>query len=599
MDRPRVSDLLERADAARSAGEGSAAARLYDEAIELGRADGDLEVWTRAALGAASVHLFGTEPGRLPAQLYDVLVRTTASADRARVSAALARCWAYSGHPDRGARFAEEALEHAERVGDPELLADCLDAALTAHWGPDDLDERAALTARLGEVAAHVLDPGARLQATMWNLEVACQLLDVPGMHRQMRVLERLGEESPRAQFFAASRRLMLDLLRGRVDTAPGLVEIAETAGREAGLADSWMVVEAMKGYAGLQSGDAAACAVVAAECEGFGEAEGSVAVSAEAAYLWAGAGRTDRAAKILDGLRGEVLDRLPRDVNWLLTMQCALFAALDADHDEVIETAARLLTPYEGRAVFNTGALMFHGVTDDPLARASARRGDQAATRLRAQAIGTYTRLGATWWRDRLAAAVPEAPPALAGATVRLHPTAGGWLVGSDSATVPLRPLRGFDYLAVLLGRPGQEVPALDLATGGNGAARQGDLGELVDRQALGAYRQRLSEIDQELAEADAWADAGRLDVLRDEREALLAEVGSATGLGGRIRTTGSDAERARVAVTKAITTAIDRISEADPAVGAHLRSRVHTGGRCAYLPLDTDRVRWVLRAQ
>jgi threonine dehydrogenase-like Zn-dependent dehydrogenase len=46
-------------------------------------------------------------------------------------------------------------------VDAPELLADCLDAALAAHWGPDDLQARVELAGRLDEVAAHVLDPAA------------------------------------------------------------------------------------------------------------------------------------------------------------------------------------------------------------------------------------------------------------------------------------------------------------------------------------------------------------------------------------------------------------------------------------------------------
>ena len=63
---------------------------------------GDLDGWTRAVLGAASVYLFGAEPGKLPAQLYDVLARTTDDATRARLAAALARCWAYAGQPAAG-----------------------------------------------------------------------------------------------------------------------------------------------------------------------------------------------------------------------------------------------------------------------------------------------------------------------------------------------------------------------------------------------------------------------------------------------------------------------------------------------------------------
>ena len=172
-------------------------------------------------------------------------------------------------------QFADEAVDRAQRVDVPELLADCLDAALAAHWGPDDLPARMELAGQLDEVAAHVLDPDARLQAHLWGLQVACESLDIQAIHRHMRALERLGEESPRAQFFAASRRLMLDLVRGRTDTAVRLVELAVAASERAGLADAWMVIESMKGYAAVQAGDPATCAVVAAECEEFATAEG------------------------------------------------------------------------------------------------------------------------------------------------------------------------------------------------------------------------------------------------------------------------------------------------------------------------------------
>lgn len=131
----KVRDLLDRADAARLAGRGDTASRLYDEAASRCRDADDLDGWTRAVLGAAAVYLFGAVPGRLPAQLYDVLVRTIDDETRARLAAALARCWAYAGQSTRATRFADEAVDCAERAGVPALLADCLDAALAAHWG--------------------------------------------------------------------------------------------------------------------------------------------------------------------------------------------------------------------------------------------------------------------------------------------------------------------------------------------------------------------------------------------------------------------------------------------------------------------------------
>ena len=430
-----VRDLLDRADAARAAGRGEIAARLYDDAASRCRAEDDLEGWTAAVLGAASVYVFGSEPGKLPAQLYDVLARSTDDETRARLAAALARCWAYAGHAMRAKQFADEAVERAQRVGTPELRADCLDAALAAQWGPDELDARRYLAKQLDDVAAHVLDPEARLQAHLWSLQVACESLDLQGIHRQMRALELLSEESPRAMFFASSRRLMLDLLRGRTDTSDRLLSIATKAAEHASLADAWLVLKAMEGYTAALSGDTTSCQAFAGDAEAFALAEGAAAVCAEAAFLWVCAGELDRARALVHTFHDPVLDDLPRDVNWLLTLQCVLEAALAVTDREVVRKAAQLLAPYEGRAVINAGAVMFHGVTDDTLARAAALLGEPSTSaRLRAQALATYERIGAQWWRDRLAAWTP--PTARDGSVakrrIRLHPVAGGlWLVG------------------------------------------------------------------------------------------------------------------------------------------------------------------------
>ncbi|WP_347352685.1 hypothetical protein [Intrasporangium sp.] len=577
------------------------AARLYDEAITRCRAEDDIAGCTRAVLGAASVHVFGAEPGKLPAQLHDALVRTSDDANRARLAAALARCWAYAGHAGRAVQFADEAVERAQHAAVPELLADCLDAALAARWGPDELDERAELATRLDEVAAHVLDPDARLQAHLWGLQVACEVLDIQSIHRHMRALERLAEDSPRASFFAASRRLMLDLLGGRTDTAARLVSMARQASERASLADAWMVVESMRGYSAVQSGDTATCAIVAEECEEFALAEGAAAVCAEAAFLWLGAGQLDRSRALVRTFYGHVLDDLPRDVNWLLTMQCVLEAALATGDGEVIEQATRLLMPYSGRAVFNAGAVMFHGVTDDTLARAAAVLGDpDTAGRLRERALAVYERLGASWWHDRLNGWPPPGTttsPAARG-RIRLHPSADGlWLVGPADDARPVRGLRGFSYLRELLRRPGQPVAALDLVGAvAGGTAVQSGLGGLLDRQAVDAYRQRLRDLDHELAEAEDWSDLGRRDTLHAERSALIDELAAATGLGGRARPQGSSHERARVAATKAITAGIDRITTVNPPLGRYLRTTIHTGGQCSYQPDAHDQPDWIL---
>lgn len=143
-------------------------------------------------------------------------------------------------------------------------------------------------------------------------------------------------------------------------------------------------------------------------------------------------------------------------------------------------------------------------------------------------------------------------------------------------SASVRTRAAARLAARRVRLGRrPAQPVPA-------SGGARQG------------AYRQRLRDLDAELAEARSWADAGQVARLGLEREALLGELSAAAGLGARPRRFSSADERARVAVRKAIAAALTRIEDRDPARPAAqghdssrrtlpLRSRPHPPGLLA----------------
>ena len=442
-------------------------------------------------------------------------------------------------------------IRPSARLSGP-ISPNCSPTASTPPWlatgDPTSWSVRVRLAARLDEVAAHVLDPNARLQAHLWGLQMACEVLDVQSIHRHMRALDHLGEESPRALFFAASRRLMLDLLRGRTDTAAQLIALATEASAQASLSDAWMVIKSMRGYAAAQAGDVDICAEIAAGMEAFAVREGSTPVCAEGAYMWLAAGRLDKAQELLHTMHGPVLEELPRDVNWLLSLQCALEAALGVGDRFIIDKASRLLEPYRGRAVINAGAVMFHGLTDDTLARAAAILGDHAiaATR-RESALATYTRLGASWWRDRLSRWQP--PSAAALTTLRLSPTGDGfWLVGTGSQSTPVKTLKGYSYLRELLRRPGLPVAAIDLVTAGAGAVEQPGLGPVLDSSALRSYRQRLHDLDADIAEAGDWSDPARREALEAERDALVDELTAAAGLGGRTRAVGSNRERARL---------------------------------------------------
>ena len=80
------------------------------------------------------------------------------------------------------------------------------------------------------------------------------------------------------------------------------------------------------------------------------------------------------------------------------------------------------------------------------------------------------------------------------------------------------------------------------------------------------------------------------------DEKEALAREIRRAIGLGGRDRRAASSAERARVAVTRAIRLALERISEQNRALGRLLSTTIKTGTVCSYIPDERFPISWRL---
>lgn len=597
----QLQELLRVAAASRAAGNAEATRAAYVRAYDAARLAGNVEAMTRAAVGLAAGQGFGTIPGRVPAYLHEAYTRASDAGQRARVAVALARAWVYGGDPDRAVRFAAEAVATADALDDAALLGDALDAQLLVHWGPDDLAERLRITRRLEDTVVHRTDVEARMTAHLWRLTTAVECLDLPGTQRQLRALDDLAEESgsARVRFFAAARHGMYGLLTGDLQAAARARDVAVAAGTEAGEGDTLAIERTLSSGLARQAGDRAALTREAALYEEFGTVEGIVSIAAEAAVLWLAAGRPDRAQTLLHQLAGGDLGSVPRDVDWLLTVTSLTDVAAATGATELVAAAVPLLTPYAGRGVVNAGAAAFLGVVDDPLYRALLALGQpRAAEEHRSAAVAAYRRMGAAWWLQRLetrgrAVTPPE--------VLQLCPSNGGvWVVGPHGATSVLPDAKGLHYLQMLLGRPGRDVSALDLSDAVAGhpglQVQEGDLGPALDPQALAAYRRRLTELDVERDEARAWADLARASRLDEERSALVGELARATGLAGRPRRRGDARERARVAVRKAIASAIGRIEAVDPTTAWLLKRTIITGGLCRYDPDPARPVRWVL---
>jgi predicted ATPase/type II secretory pathway predicted ATPase ExeA len=179
-------------------------------------------------------------------------------------------------------------------------------------------------------------------------------------------------------------------------------------------------------------------------------------------------------------------------------------------------------------------------------------------------------------------------------------------WTLSFAGVTCRLKEARGLHYIAHLLQHPHQDFHVLTLISARAGLSEKtseapsfqdpsisfdhvegfSDAGEVLDSQARAAYKQRLAELREELAEAQTFHDLGRSEQLTAEIDFLTHELTRAFGLGGRARRVGAPAERARVNITRAIKIALRKIVEHHPALGQHLASTIKTGAYCSYTP-------------
>lgn len=199
------------------------------------------------------------------------------------------------------------------------------------------------------------------------------------------------------------------------------------------------------------------------------------------------------------------------------------------------------------------------------------------------------------------------DKPDRTATATFKLE---GGIRTVRFSGGTTLMPdLKGLRYIERLLADPGREIHVLDLVAVERGSLPGGhavdhdqetltkDVGAglpVIDEAARDAYRRRLVEVDNDIEEATRMNDLGRVELAQRDRDYLIAELTSAVGLGGRTRSVGGSAERARSSVTRSLRYSLKRLAEHQPSLAAHLEHSVHTGTYCVYAADPIAPIQW-----
>ena len=273
------------------------------------------------------------------------------------------------------------------------------------------------------------------------------------------------------------------------------------------------------------------------------------------------------RARFVVDGMRAR-----RGSVEHYLGMLASLTDDVDASESHF----ARAL-------VANGGAPMHVATTLRARGIAGRRRGDERGVVDLAAARDAYRQMGLT---ARTAETESMLGPLSRLASPNIFVREGAaWRLTYAGRTTVVKHSKGMADIASLLSQPHHEVHVLDI-TGGPVVPRRRNLGPVLDAKAKAAYRRRLADLQEAADEGDETAAA--------EREALVAQLASAYGMGGRARTTGATTERARSAVTLRIRNAIARIEVEHSGLGRHLRVAVRTGTFCAYEP--EPEVTWLL---
>ncbi|MFJ1798661.1 ATP-binding protein [Streptomyces sp. NPDC088180] len=166
-------------------------------------------------------------------------------------------------------------------------------------------------------------------------------------------------------------------------------------------------------------------------------------------------------------------------------------------------------------------------------------------------------------------------------------------WQLRWDGVTVHVPDAKGLRDLHSLLGLPGADVPAVRLLApeGGDLVVAAGRLGgdPVLDEEAKRRYKEHLARLDAEIDRAAARDDVRGVETYDRERQALLDQLRTAAGLGGRTRRLGDQTERARKTVTARIRDTLRKLDTLHPALAAHLKASVTTGTTCAYRPEHT----------
>ena len=610
---------------ARAAGRSDTSRRLCEEVVAAARAASDAELFAKAAL----LHAADVRPGVIDRSQVALLEEARALLGERSpkldcvVLARLATALQPAPDPAVPAAMTREALRKARESADEGTILEVLElAGWGLYWAP--LAERTALSNELLERALRAGDLPKALDAYAWLAFCYACARDFGAFERVVWAMLALSDEvgHPRRRWPALLLASGLTTVLGRfADSDRYVTEVTQLVSLidDPAIALSLAFHDIMRGRLQRRDDDVRAalgklesvtegmpaasvfCAVIRATC--YARMEDAAATRAELAKITGRAGPVEAqfisAAQIAEAyamagsdddrrrIRAVLADAEDSEVVGgqmsftydgpvvrLLGLLDASLGNLELAEHELREAVAlakqREHLPLVAQASYELANVM----------RRAGRAGEARALFEECRAIARD--LGMAGLEGRVATS--DAVPARS-SPLRMEKRHGLFYVEQGGRAVTVKDSRGLQLLARLVERPNEEIHVLALASDDPGASLpESSAGEAIDETARKAYRARLSELEEELAEAERRGDTGRVSKLQRERESLASELARAVGLGGRARQAGSATERARVNAQRRLKDAIARVTEVDAELGRFLARGVRTGTFCCF---------------
>ena len=344
--------LLSLGEALSRAGSGEEARRVLLRAADLaGQADRPDQL-ARAAIeygGRFGWARASIDPAYVP--LLERALETVGTGDsvaRVRLLARLAAARRDDAPHERRVAIAAEALEMAERVGDPVTLAIALEGQWIGTEGPDGVHLAEPATSRMIELAERIGDKERMYEAHEHRLNWLWMLGDRSGVDVEFDALAGLVEElrQPAQRWHIGTVRTMFALMEGRFEEAETLIEESAARGRRV---ESWNAAVSQRVALFVLRREQGRLAELAAMIDrSVHEYPALLRFMCARAYLKAEVGDEREARAVLDALLALDLEHEHRDAEWLFSMALLPDPCAALAHQRGAAQLYPLLAPFE-----------------------------------------------------------------------------------------------------------------------------------------------------------------------------------------------------------------------------------------------------------